>query len=94
MADIDVGMSGFGGSVRAKVAAVPPTGWFVMVLLGVVAVLAYHFWAVNDEDTSNWLDPEQPPLNLPEIHGDLSKLIPCIDLARARRHPGVVPGDL
>lgn len=89
MADIDVGLKGLGGHVRASVSAVPPGGWVIAVALGAVCVLAYHFWDQDDADTTGWTDPQQPPPNQEEPKGS-DILGPLV--ARARRAPGSVPG--
>lgn len=88
MADLDVGLKGLGGHVRASVSAVPPFGWVGLVALGAVLVLAWHFWDQDDEDGTSWTDPQQPPLNV-----DSPKTLAVGPLmARARRWPGAVPG--
>jgi len=58
-ADLSVGL--LGGKVRASVSAVPPFGWVGAVALGAVAVLAWHFWDQDEEDRTDWTDPQQPP---------------------------------
>lgn len=89
MADIDVGAGALGGRIRAHVSAVPPGGWVGLCALAVVCVLAWHFWDQDDADTSNWMDPEQPP----EVVGETKAAVAAGPLtARARRFPGSLPG--
>jgi hypothetical protein len=88
MADLDVGLSGLGGKLKLGVSAVPPGGWVIAVALGAVAVLAYHFWDQDEEDGTDWMDPQQPPQNIAEPLSDV--LGPLT--ARARRWAGAEPG--
>ena len=87
MADLDVGLKGLGGHVRASISAVPPGGWVIAVALGAVGVLAYHFWVRDEEDGSDWTDPQQPPTNVDMPKLDIGPLT-----ARARRWAGAEPG--
>jgi hypothetical protein len=87
MADVDVGLSALGGKVRGHVTAVPPLGWVGAAALAAAAVLAWHLWDRDVEDTTSWTDPQQPPLNIEEFRSPLGPL-----LARARRWPGSCPG--
>lgn len=66
MADLDVGVNALGARVHGHLKAVPPSGWFGVVLFAVLAVLAWHFWDRDDDDSTSWTDPQQPPTNVDE----------------------------
>lgn len=89
MADLDVGLSGLGGTLRGHVKAVPPFGWVGFVVVGAVCVLAWHAWNNDDADETSWTDPQQPPLNVAE-NGRGVEAGPLT--ARARRWAGSIPG--
>lgn len=63
MAEIAAGASALGGSASVSVRALPPYWWVVGAAVLGVAILAWHTYAIDDEDTS-WLDPQQPPENV------------------------------
>lgn len=97
MADIDVGVNALGGSARATVKAVPPLGWFGVVALLVLGVLAWHLWDREEEDTSSWHDPQQPPENVEPLRVSVptnTQMQPSWDTnaMRGRRGGAIAPG--
>lgn len=53
-----------------KLRAIPPAGWFALVVLAALVVLVWHRWVLDAPADASWLDDDQPPLQasaMPEL---------------------------
>jgi len=50
-------------SAAERLGRMPAGVWFLLALVAALAVVCWHRFCCDDQDTS-WLDPQQPPLNV------------------------------
>lgn len=81
----------------AQLRRVPPVAWFALAAAVSLAVLLWHGYFCDPEDT-DWLDPGQPPINL-EVDRNSSSVLPAFRPIKPYKynslseHPGCWVGD-
>lgn len=78
---------------------VPVALWFACAVVVCLAVLVWHRYALDDEDT-DWLDPGQPPINVDvNMHATVAGVLPKFRAIKPYHydtltgHPGCWVGD-
>ncbi len=67
-----------------RIRAIPPAGWFALVVLAGLVVLVWHRWVLDAPEDASWLDDDQPPLQA----SAMPALLP--QRARSRTYPADV----
>ena len=49
--------------VTSRIARVPAVGWLLVAIVAAVVLMTWYTFTCDDDDR-DWLDPQQPPVNL------------------------------
>ncbi len=85
--------------VTSRIARVPALGWLLIAVAGAAVLMAWYVYACDDDDR-DWLDPQQPPINIDvDMKATAAAVLPKFRAPKIyaydslTQHPGCWVGD-